>query len=98
MTVLHQTYQLNNVTPTQIRIWGTDKHPESTAILQHSGHGASYAVLLGGADINPATDSYGHRLRAGESITLSGHFQYDDVIYAMSTDPTGELHVLIAGA
>lgn len=98
MAVWHQTYALNNVTPVALRVHGDDRRRGSTVIVQHSGHNASHAVLLGAANMNPATDSYGHRLNGGESIVLRGNYLPEDALYAMSTETTGEVHVLIVGA
>lgn len=98
MAVWHNTYALNNTTPVALRLHGTDKRRGSTVVIQHSGHGSVYSVYLGGSNINPATDSYGHKLNGGESITISGDFSTADVMYALSSDTTGEVHVMVVGA
>lgn len=98
MAVWHQTYAINNVTPTALRVWGTDKRVNVTAIIQNSGHSGSDDVLLGGPNMNPLTESYGHRLAPKESLTVSGHLTYTDAVYAMSSGATGEVHVLVIGA
>lgn len=98
MAVWHETYELNNVTPTVVRLYGNDRRRGSVVVLQHSGHGASHDVLLGGPTINIAADSYGHRLAPGESLTLTGWFTTEDVLYALSSAVDGEVHVMIVGA
>lgn len=98
MAVWHHTYTLDNTTPVALRLYGNDKRRGSTVIIQHSGHGNSFSVYLGGSDINPGADSYGHKLTAGQSITVAGDFGADDVMYALSSDTTGHVHVMIVGA
>lgn len=98
MAVWHNTYALNNTTPVALRLHGNDKRRGSTVVIQHSGHAGSHVVYLGASDINPATDAYGHRLSGGESITISGDFGAGDVMYALSSETTGEVHVMIVGA
>ena len=98
MAVWHNTYALNNVTPVALRLHGDDQRRGSSVVIQHSGHGSVYSVYLGGPNLNPATDSYGHKLVAGASITVDGDYWTSDIMYAMSSDATGEVHVLIVGA
>ena len=98
MAVWHNTYALNNTTPVALRLHGNDKRRGSTVTIQHSGHGSVYHVYLGGPGLDPATDSYGHRLSAGSSITVTGDFGAEDIMYALSSNATGEVHVMITGA
>lgn len=98
MAVWHNEYELNNTTPVALRLNGNDTRRGGVVVVQHSGHTGSFDVLLGGPTMAVSGDNYGHRLRAGESLTLPGWFTTDDVLYAMSTATTGEVHVLIIGA
>lgn len=99
MTVSHARYELTNTAATTIPIYGNTSARGSVAIVQNSEHGGgSHDVLLGGSTLNLATESYGHRLKPGESLTIPIWFSSTDTLYAMSSGATGEVHVLIVGA
>lgn len=98
MGVWHGEYDLDNVTPVALRLHGNDSRRGSVVVIQHSGHTGAFDVLLGGPTMTTAADDYGHRLTSGQSLTLPGWFTTDDVMYALSSAATGDVHVLIIGA
>lgn len=95
MAVRHKTYNLTTTPVLLDVINDTDNHIGMTIIFNTDK--LNNATTMIGDSTVTGTD-FGFHLDADESITISGHFTYQDQFWARAKQDTAILHVLVAGA